>query len=264
MHAAELVDRIGDVLDADERVLAVFLAGSHGRGEADEYSDVDVLVVVPEAAQQAFLADWNTLSDAIGTTVYRQRLGTAPVINHVTPEWLRYDVTVVTDVSIEGYPRDRVRPLRDPTGITDRLPAAGPPLAPDPAKVRAVTVEFLRVLGLLPVVLGRGEYACAVSGAGLLRTMLIALMTEDIAVPDRGGVLHLSRLLPPDRYAAITALPPVEATHSSTLAAHLACAELFLPLARDLAARCGAGYPEAMVDACRTHLRTALDVDLPG
>jgi len=120
------------------------------------------------------------------------------------------------------------------------------------------------VLGLLPVVVGREEFVVAVSGAGLLRDMLIDVMLEDVAVEDRGGALHLNRLLPADRQQLLTNLPALRATRESVINAHLACASVFLPLARDLHRRCGLVCPQDFEDTTRRHLTKALSIELPG
>ncbi len=103
----------------------------------------------------------------------------------------------------------------------------------------------------------------AASGAGLLRTLLIDLMTEDVAVEDRGGVLHLGRLLPADRLATLSALPPIAATRESVLAAHRALAGIFLPLGHELAQRTGAVWPDRLEEAALQHLRERLSLELP-
>ena len=48
-----LIEQATSVLRSDERVVAVWLAGSLGRGDADAYSDVDLWVVVRDEAMQA-------------------------------------------------------------------------------------------------------------------------------------------------------------------------------------------------------------------
>ncbi|WP_229670619.1 hypothetical protein [Microlunatus endophyticus] len=128
----------------------------------------------------------------------------------------------------------------------------------------SLTQEFFRVLGLLPVVVGRGEYYVAVKGAGMALTMLGDLMLEDVAVEDRGGAMHLTRLLPADRCQTLMDLPAIEATRESVIDAHLACAAAFVPLARDLYRRCELEWPAAMEDALRRHLDKTLAIKLPG
>ncbi|MFG3258799.1 aminoglycoside 6-adenylyltransferase [Streptomyces sp. NPDC048172] len=259
---AQLIERIAQVLRDDPRVRAAWLSGSRGRGEADAYSDIDVWLVVPAGELPGFVQDWPALCDRITPTVLRQQVGTAPVFTAVTPEWLRFDLAVGTPEDVPSRSRSTLEPLFDRADLTARLGPEGEPLTPDPARVAALTAEFLRVLGLLPVALGRGEYVVAASGTGLLRQTLIQLMREDVAVEDRGGALRLEGLLPPERLRTLAALPPIEATRASAVAGHLACARAFLPLARDLYARCGLAWPGPLESAARAHLRATLGLEL--
>ncbi|CAN5445474.1 hypothetical protein BH10ACT10_BH10ACT10_02160 [soil metagenome] len=265
MRQDQLLDRLVEVLRADRRVQAAWLSGSLARDEGDQFSDVDLVVAVDDAERDALLADWDDLAASVAPIVFSNRLDAGPttVLNHVTDEWLRFDVAVL---SPEGVVRTRtassLRTLFDPTGLHERLRPAGETLQPSGPRIEGLVREFLRVLGLLPVVLGRDELVVGASGSGLLRTMVVQLMLEDTAVEDRGGALRLRGLLPDDRMAAVAALPPIEATRESVIAVHLACAELFLPLARQLAARTGVAWPDDMERALRAHLERQLGLDL--
>jgi hypothetical protein len=257
-----LIDRAEYVLSKDDRVLGVWLVGSFGRGTHDRFSDVDLWVVVAADDADSFCDDWPNTSDKISPTVFRRALGPR-VFNHITPDWLRFDVSVGTPDAIGSRTRSTAKPLYDPHGLSAELAAPGAPRQPDPARVEFITVEFLRVLGLLPVAIGREEYVVGQSGAGLLRQMLIDLMLEDVAVEDRGGALHLDSLLPADRQQLLAGLPPLQATRESVITANLTCATHFLPLARTLHTRCGITWPQELEDAARQHLLTTLSVD-PG
>lgn len=257
-----LIIRISQVLQEDPRVLAAWLSGSRGRGTADAYSDVDVWLVVSADDVSGFVEDWPKLSDRITPTVLRQQVRGGPVFNAVTPGWLRFDISIGTPGDVPARSRSTLKPLFDRAALTERLKPEGEPLGPDPAKVAGLTTEFLRVLGLLPVVVGREEYVVAASGAGLLRQLLIQLMLEDVAVEDRGGVLHLAALLPEERIRTLTELPPIGSTRSSAIEGHLAAARAFLPLARELHERCGLEWPRELEEAARGHLRTTLDLEL--
>ena len=83
------------------------------------------------------------------------------------------------------------------------------------------------------------------------------------AVEDRGGALHLNRLLPAERQQLLIDLPVLRATRESVIEAHVACAAVFLPLARDLHDRCGLVWPQEFEDATRHHLTKALSIELP-
>jgi hypothetical protein len=257
-----LIERAEHVLSQDDRVLGVWLVGSFGRGTDDQYSDVDLWVVVAADDADGFCDDWPNISDEISPTVFRRALGPR-VFNHITPDWLRFDVSVGTPDAIGSRTRSTAKPLYDPHGLSAGLGGPGAPKQPDPARVEFITLEFLRVLGLLPVAIGREEFVVGESGACLLRQMLIDLMLEDVAVEDRGGALHLDGLLPADRQQILSDLPPLQATRESVINAHVACAAAFLPLARALHASCGLPWPQALETAARRHLSTTLSIDLP-
>lgn len=258
-----LIERATHVLSHDHRVLGVWLAGSFARGTHDQFSDVDLWVVVNQDEVDGFCTDWPKISDEIAPTVLRQQVGDKPIFNQVTTAWLRFDVTVGTPVDVSARTTSTVKPLYDPKGLSVGLSDPRSPLQPDPRRIASLGREFLRVLGLTPVVVGRGEYVLGESGAGLLREMLIQLMLEDVAVEDRGGALHLNGLLPPDRRQTLIDLPAMAANRESVLAVHVACAAAFLPLARELHERCGLRWPQELEDAARRHLAATLAVDLP-
>ena len=243
-------------------VRGVFLGGSHGRGRADAWSDID-LIAVAEPAEHAAIADaWGAALDAAITVVHRmERRGRTTLLNAIGADWLRVDLLLVPDLG--GRARDLLAPLHDPLDLRQTLPETLPPATPDPGRVASVTREFLRVLGLLPVGVGRGEAVTLLVGLGHLRDLLIRLMLEECAEADRGGALHLSRLLPPARMAALAALPTPPPEPNAIVQAHLAYAETFLPLARTLHRRLGIAWPAAFEEATRRHLRHALGVTLP-
>jgi predicted nucleotidyltransferase len=264
MSREELIQRIIDVLQADDRVRATWLSGSLGRGAGDRYSDVDLVAIVAEENRAGFVAEWDGIVAAIASVVLANRLSfrSSTVFNQVTADWLRFDVSVITPASLDRYTASTVRPLFDKDDLYSRLRQKGEPLAPSGPRIQGLTKEFMRILGLLPVVLGREEYAVGASGSGLIRMLLIQLMTEDVAVEDRGGALHLRGLLPDAQLAAIDELPPILATRESAIAVHMAVARLFLPLARDLSKRTGTPWPDALESALRAHLDSQLGLKL--
>lgn len=259
----DLIQRATAVLADDHRVLAVWLSGSYGAGTQDQFSDVDLWVVVDADQQPGFCDDWPAIADRIAPTVLCRQLGDAPVFNQITENWVRFDVTIGTQGDVARRTTSTVKPLHDPRNLSAELASPGPALQPDPDRVASIAVEFLRVLGLLPVVIGRREYVIGVSGAELLRSMIIQLMLQDVAVEDRGGALHLRRLLPTERLQRLTELPALAADRDSVIGAHVACAATFLPLARELHERCGLRWPQELEDAARRHLATALSIDVP-
>ena len=260
----QLIDRATGVLSGDRRVRGVWLIGSRGRGASDRFSDVDLWIVVDPDQVDPFCADWPGLSVSVAPAVLQRRIGQLPTFHQITPDWLRWDLSIGSPTMIADRTRSTAHPLYDPDNLSSRLGEPGPDHQPDPARVEAITEEFFRVLGLLPVVVGREEWALAQSGTELLRSLLIQLLREDAAVEDRGGALHLNPLLSPERQRLLTDLPSVAATPESVIAGHLACAAAFLPFARDIGRRCGLTWPTDLETAVRRHLQTTLSLQLPA
>ena len=263
MTRDDLVEAVVDAAQADVRVVGLFLSGSLATGDADTYSDIDLVLTVASRAHPTFVDETRAWVGAVADLVLWNRPYPAwPLFNAVTTEWLRLDITVTIPERLAGS-KATLKPLIDLCGLYDALPDRLPAREVDPIKVRALTEEFLRVSGMAPVALGREEYVVGVTGVGLLRGLLIELLIEELALPQPPGALHLSRLLTVQDMEMLAALPAATATRDGVLAAQLACAGAFLPRARALAARAGVTWPAALEAATRARLKQALGVNLP-
>jgi hypothetical protein len=254
----DLIDRVVEDLAADTRVRGLWLTGSFGAGTADELSDVDMFVLTHEPALPAFVDAWLDDWAPRYQPLLARRLGPAPVFHHILPGWLRWDVAVGGPAQLNDLDADSAMELVNRDGVE---PASLAGQAADSATVLAITEEFLRVLGLLPVVVGRGELVTAVNGALMLRQMLTTLLRYRVEGPRMTGALHLSRVLPDGEMAALAALPPVYADREAVIRAHVSAAQMFLPTAREML---GVDHPSSLEAACRTHLRERLGVELGG
>ncbi|HEV2592746.1 MAG TPA: hypothetical protein VGU02_12730 [Gaiellaceae bacterium] len=122
--------------------------------------------------------------------------------------------------------------------------------APPPADIDGLAEEFLRVLGLLPVVVAREEWIVASDGAWLLRSFLVRLLVAENGEGVMTGVKRLNEKLTDEQRAIVEGLPPIVATRDGVIASHQAIAEAFLPRARRLATR----WPSELEAATRGHL----------
>jgi hypothetical protein len=259
-----LISRLTDVLLADDRVRAAWVSGSLGRGTGDRFSDVDVLAAVSSQDLDAFVADWPKVIPKVADTVLTQKSGGGAtyVLNHVTPEWIRFDLVVTTVYQVADRSGSTLRLLFDHDDIHRLLRGRVESAPPTPESISSLITEFFRVLGLLPVVLGRDELFVAASGAGLLRQLTVQLLLEDAGRAGAGGALHLSTRLPEEAMRTLTALPPIVAEREAAVRAHVACAELFLPVARKMAALVGTPWPAALERACFGYLRRELGLEI--
>lgn len=252
-----LIDHLTTFLSADERVLGAWLSGSLGKDEGDEWSDIDLIVLVDDGRCGELVSAYE--KRFAGETVYaRPQFGR--LLNAITPDWQRFDLFFVERKDLARF---------NPTDVTllfaktDDRPSGGAPPA-EPSKLEATILEFIRVLGLAPVALGRGEYVLALEGAGLMRRMLVDLMMDENGVTQaqRGGALKLNRFLTAEQRAELEALPPMSATRESANATNVALARAFLPRAKRLAHERGLAWPQAYEDAMRAWLDRALGLQL--
>jgi predicted nucleotidyltransferase len=252
------LERLTAGLREDARVVAAWVIGSLASGGGDTYSDIDLLVAVRDEDFAAVVADWPLLLDRLTPTVFAQRLGAADklTITAITPEWQRFDITLASaaDSRPHGY---QVAPLF--TRAADAAPFTFSPTPPrlDWDRLPALTGDFLRVLGLLPVAVGREEFIVGLTPVMLLRSYLIDLYLLDNGAP-RTGAKRLNERLTIEQRRALTALPPLAPTRDSVVAGHLALARLFLPCARQLAAEHGVAHPDAFERATLAHLRRTM------
>lgn len=262
MTRDDLIAGFTAAAECDPAVQALLLGGSLGRGEGDAWSDVDLIAVTDGADHGAFVQDLLGWASGIAKPVlWRQVHPPWPLYHAVTAGYLRYDITVTTADRVQES-ADRVRPLVDKAGVHASLPAARERPPVPPSAVHRLAEEFLRILGLLPVALGRCEYVSAVSGLGLLRQQLQDLMVLEQRPVSPPGALSLARCLPPEDLRTLARLSVTQPDHEAILQANLDLAAAFLPRARVFAAHAGAAWPEALEAAVRARLVRDLGVEI--
>ena len=261
MHQQDIIAAAKTAFRDDEAVRGLFLSGSLGRGTHDEWSDVDLLAIVAKNDQRSVADRWRAALNALAPVVYWNELERGGfLINAVTEDWLRCDLYMVEPGNIGHRAQNTIAPLIDRERIHDGLPAALPLKTPNPHALRYQINEFIRILGLTPVAMGRGEYLTAVMGNGLLRGLLADLYMQDVSDPDTGGILHMSKLLPAEQIKIMSELPFPNATADAVMDANLAIARVFMPRARVMAERLNVEWPEAFEAATRRVLEEKLGV----
>jgi predicted nucleotidyltransferase len=258
-----LIDDLRRLLGAEPRVAAAWLAGSLGKGGGDAYSDVDLLVLVGEGAAAETSAVLAAQLSAIVTPVLVNRLHGGRILNVVTDDWRRFDLSLVEPADLARYN------AADLTVLFNRGVLV-PPTRPEaayrvgPEQLLALVQEFIRVMGLLPVALGREEYVLGLSGLELLRRMCVNLMLEEngISPAKRGGALHRNPMLTLKQRAELASLPPASADRQSLIAGNRALAPIFLPRARRLADEVGMAWPTELEAAARRYLKATVGLDI--
>ena len=262
MDAEHVITTVADALRDRPAIRGLFLSGSFGNGQADAYSDIDFVLVAPEGPTDEIAGFWREAVDRTGEIVLWWNPRPA-LINAITADWTRTDVVILKPEQMGAHAQTSLRPLFDHDALYGGLPKEARQPQMPPARLRHQIEEFIRVLGLLHLAAGREEYINGVVGVFHLRSKLIDLLIEETAAPDRGGVLHLNRLLAEEQKRLVTALPPPVAERQAMIDAHLAYARAYLPRARRYAAGRGVEWPERFEAVTWAKLHESLGVDRP-
>lgn len=259
MDQQDLINAMTRKLTGNQALLALFLAGSFGRGDADTWSDVDFVALAADDQRATLAADWRLALNETTPIVFWQEVERGGLlINAVSEEWLRCDLHIVRPDEFGKRAKNTVRPLIDRDGIYAELPDRLPDREPSRTTVSYLIHEFIRMLGLMPVATERQEYVTMVVGVGMMRDHLVSLLMQDVPNPDPGGMLHQSKLLPPEQMRMLERLPYPGPDREALIEANLAIAREFMPRARAMAERLGIEWPSAFEAATRRRLSQTL------
>ena len=262
----DLLDAIHRALADDAGIEAAWLGGSLGRGSGDAFSDVDVVALVGRGPAGEVGLRYVRDVASIVEPVLVNSLYSGRVLNVVTREWRRFDISFVEPGELGRFDAANLVSLFNKG---DRAPPqkVAEPYQAKPATVLDLINEFLRVLGLSVVAMGREEYVLGLRGVDILRQLTVDLMLEENGVGpiERGGALRRNPMLTMDQRHELQSLPSVTANRESILAINVELAAIFLPRARQLAGRIGMTWPSAFEAATRRHLweRLGMSIDAP-
>ncbi len=250
--------RLFDVIEAwarsNEAVEAFFISGSVANNAADKFSDLDILVISEQSSIQILMAQIRSvLNEADAVIIENQIPAANPIIlSVVTNEWHRIDVAFGDRES--ALLQQTLIPVYDPESLYAGAPAKSVPVPHTPDRLITISKEFLRVLGLSVVVLGRRDVHAAREGANLLRNMLIELFLMEPPARTRSSAKKLLPVLTKEQQSILTSLPPISDDHVLVVDFSSAIANVFLPRARELTEAAGGIWPIDVEDATRAYL----------
>lgn len=264
MNPATAIETIANSLRDEPGIRALFLSGSYGNGLEDEYSDVDFVLVASDGATDEIAELWRKACTACGEIILWWDRQVRPLlINAITKDWLRIDVIILKPDQLGGQAQDALKTVFDHDGLYDGLVKHAEKAAPNAAHAKYQFEEFIRILGLLPLAIGRKEYINGVLGIFNLRNLLVDLMIAETDAPHRGGVLHLNRLISDEQKQVLLSLPPPVPERDAMIAANLAYAEAYLPRARAMAKQWGVEWPQRLETAMWQRLYETLGIERP-
>jgi hypothetical protein len=245
----------------DSAILAAWVGGSLARDTADDWSDIDLHLLVADA--EAFgsgIAGW--FARSMPTVLADQIPGVSGGFLFVTPDWVHVDVIVhgSRDFSQADFP---ARVLHDPQGLLRDIPASAEQMVGEPYLPEDQIRLYLYFMGVTVTVIHRGEWlALAQGAAGFRDSLLIPLMLAENGVRKTDGAKRLNRYLTAEQIAALRAIPPVGSDPEQLIDAHTSIAREYLTRARRLAARLDEPWPTALEQASLDLWRRELGITL--
>ncbi|MEM7723775.1 MAG: nucleotidyltransferase domain-containing protein [Pseudomonadota bacterium] len=257
----EVIEEIADGVRDAPGIRGLFLGGSYGNGMADEYSDIDFVMISEDGASDDVAQIWRKAVERTGKIILWWDRNTVPVlINAITEDWTRTDVIILKPEQMGQQTQAALKPVFDHDNVYDSLAKTPAKQSPDLKRFRYQVEEFIRILGLLHLAVGREEYINGVLGISLLRNKLVDLLIAETDAPNRGGILHLNRLMTDEQKDLLLSLPAAVPNRDALISAHLAYAKAYLPLARQRAERLGMEWPERFEAATWKRLDESLSI----
>jgi predicted nucleotidyltransferase len=75
-----VIKRFVELCSADKRIVAAFLGGSHARGEADEYSDLDLCLITTDEAYEDVVTGRATIIEQLGEPLFLEDFGLEGIV----------------------------------------------------------------------------------------------------------------------------------------------------------------------------------------
>jgi predicted nucleotidyltransferase len=212
---AELLTRLGDAVADDERVRALWLTGSVGRGVADAGSDLDLVVTVTDRDEFDDADVWAVLDPVISIPIP----GLPGCWAFTTREGLRVDLVLETLDEVAGSAYTHRVLVLDRDGLEPPSTAEAR-RGPDRERMGAVVTEFLRQTAIFPAaVVAREDWLLGREAVHNYHLMLYDLLVESNQPLAPMGVKQWSSRLTPEQRDLLAGLPAPSAERDSVVAA---------------------------------------------
>ncbi|MDX6307431.1 MAG: hypothetical protein QOI06_477 [Nocardioidaceae bacterium] len=245
----------------DPAVLAAWVGGSLARDTADDWSDIDLhlLVAHPEEFGSG-ITEW--VARTMPLVLADEIPGVPGGFIFVTPDWVHVDV-IVHGSQVFSQAEFPARVLFDTDGRVRDIPASVEQMVGEPYFPRDQIKLYLYFMGVTVTVIHRREWlALAQGAAGFRDSLLIPLMLAENGVRKIDGAKRLNRYLTAEQIAALQAIPPIGSDPEQLINAHTVIAREYLTRGRRLAAELDETWPTALEQASLTLWRRELGMNL--
>lgn len=234
---------------ADPRIAGVILAGSASTGGADEYSDLDLVIVCDDDAQTSVLAEAHAFADRLGPLLVAfsgEHVGEPRLLIALYgPPPQHVDLKFVGLSDLDDRVEDGTVLWQRDALLTEALKGASPATWPRPDP-QWIEDRFWTWVHYVATKIGRGELFEAVSGLDGIRRMALAPLATAGRTDKPSGVRRLEALAP--EHLAAFAATVAEPTTAECLRALQASVDLYGRLRDESAVVCRTAAQRAVLD----------------
>jgi hypothetical protein len=244
-----LFERVNQVLGADHRVRSVVVGGSAGAGTADQWSDLDLIVVTEPDYHDEFISDWPSWLGRITPTVFARTPIARYIINTITSEGLTLDF-VIRSGEIPAF--------RPPAGYPVGFASTRFSSIRD-ALDYAVAEQLRGLAGPFISLIQRGEHLKHLTGVPHVLGLLTTVFLAETGEPPPGKTWN--QTYTEEQRDAVAALPAVRATRGDLTAFGLATANLIVDRARPLFRQHDLAWPADLAQVAAARIRDQLAIE---
>ena len=177
-NAEAVIEQLVAACAADDRVAAVFLGGSLARGEADEYSDIDLCVIVRDEAYPDVIAGRDAFVRAVGEPLFLEDFGHDHMAFAILADGTELELNFFRASDLETIRPGPHRVLLDKDAILTGVTFASP--EPDREEqleqLRQILFWFWHDVGHFAAAIGRGQLWWAAGQLEQLRACCVTLV----------------------------------------------------------------------------------------
>jgi predicted nucleotidyltransferase len=257
---SDVVARFADLCARDERIVAAMVTGSRARGDADEYSDVDLCVITTAQSFDEVLAEREAIVLRLGTPLFIETFGHPRNVFFILSDGAECELLCERESEIARLDVGPFITLVDKRG--DLTGAEFPYARPDPdtegERIVQIINWFWHDLSHLVAALGRGDAWWAAAQLHILRGACVNLVRVEAGVGVGDGediYWKLARDVPTTDLAGL-ASTFVPLQRDAMLAAAHQLVAFFRDAAPRVAHAAGVAYPEELATLMSAKLDT--------
>jgi predicted nucleotidyltransferase len=256
---ADLLAAAVEVVEADDRLVALWLGGSVGRGTADAGSDLDLLVTASEEGAESLSRQGPEVWAALDPVITIALASLPGSFAFTTRAGLRCDVVLETESALAHTPYRHRIAVVDPGGLAARVPGPGDEALEEEAVVAGaerVVTEFLRQSAIFPAaVVAREDWLLGRVAVANYHQLLYDLFVAANQPLPPMGVKQWSARLTGEQRRVLAALPLPAAERASVLEAMVRVREAIRSHGRAAYESLGGAWPEEVDAAIAAYWR---------